>query len=742
VDLLFLVRRAGAAGTDAVLYPLWDLGFDVGHALRTPADCSQMVSADLTAATALLDSRLLLGDEGLFERTRLKAGIKSGGSREMRRWVRKITADVDARRARFGAISHLLEPHIKEGTGGLRDLQACRWVLTCLGKTWQEELSRLRRGKEISRATRFLDRTRNALHAAAGRKTDHLTFEYHSDVATIAVPGQPIDSFFESLHRASHAVIAAWEEVRSVAHETLLPPRRSIRPQKTLSEPALLADQIHSWCRNGGEMPEEIRRTLIEGDRFAVAGAVRRSAVRVLRSRAPLAPLLDELYRLDLLELFAPELEAVAHQVQYDARHAFTTGIHCIETLRALEDLWLGIHETDEPYLTRIAGAVLNPAVVRLAALCHDLGKVSGTDGHAESGAQIARVVAARLDFDAEEADQVSQLVSAHHVVPATAFGGDLGDRGSWVAFAGAGEDASGADALVAMAYADVIATHPRSWSGVWSDWKRDLLLTFRARVQNLETSPAHLSSQTRHAVAARAHGLQGFDEIWDRMPPRQALQVPPDLLASLLILAASLGDRSAQWRVETRQAGMTEILGVVQPLPRVLSSATGALAQLGFDILSLQVHTWADGTAHLWLRAAHLQGPLPPERVTDSLTQAVIGRHRPKGAEPGGIVNTRNEAMPVKTQVLLHPGENPFYSTLQIRGRDRRGFVRDLTHLFEDLGLTVEHALVTTHGPMAQDVFHLKDIFGGRIDGPDKLRALLDGVGRLIEAPSDHGAS
>jgi [protein-PII] uridylyltransferase len=166
-----------------------------------------------------------------------------------------------------------------------------------------------------------------------------------------------------------------------------------------------------------------------------------------------------------------------------------------------------------------------------------------------------------------------------------------------------------------------------------------------------------------------------------------------------------------------------------------VLSSVTGALTRLGFDILTFQAHTWADGTTHLWLRAAHRGESPPEERVAAALTDAVTGRAARTAPATGALHNPRIEAVPVTPRIRVQLGENPFYSVLEVQCRDRPGLVRDLARTFEDLSLTLEYVLVTTHGPAARDVFHLKDIFGGRIEGSDKLKALVDRVSRVTGA-------
>lgn len=722
LDLLFLSARGDApqASVEAVLYPLWDLRFDVGHGLRTPRECARLAEEDLAAATALLDARLLLGDAALLEDARRKAGIRPEGSRETRRWVGRILAEVEARRTRFGEVSHLLEPHIKEGKGGLRDFQASQWILTCLGEDPRGSAAEAR-GDEGARAGyAFLIRARNALHAAAGRKTDHLTFDLHRDVARSVVSGAPVEDFFASLHRASHAVLAAWEELAPAAREAVAPrllPRPRPGPAPTGEH---LVRALETWAEGGDPMPVDLRRAVTRGDPDAVAGSLVDAVAQTLRSRVPLAPLLHELHRLGRLGLVAPEVEAVAHQVHYDARHAFTTGVHCLETLAVFEDLWLGLLEKEEPHLSRIAGGIGRPHVVRLAALCHDLGKGqhAGDEAHAEAGAGISMRIARRLGFEEGDVEAVARLVRHHRALPSIAFGKDLENPASWADARRAAAPPGGLEELVTLAYADLKATNPQGWSGVWSDWKRDLLLTLYARAAAWESD--------RSAVNPARD---------PRVPPLETAQVPPDLLGRLLVLAAALGDRPATWQIDLRPGGLAEILGVAHTSPRLLSSVTGALAGLHFDILSFQIHAWSDGTVHLWLRAAHLEGSPPPEEVATRLTQSLTGELPPFQPRSPALRDPRSEAIPVELRVRLHDGDDPYSSVLEVRCRDRKGLIRDLARIFERQGLTVTYALVTTVGPMAQDIFHVRDIFGGRVAGEDKVRALLAATAQVARA-------
>lgn len=737
VDLLFLARKRGAGGdVDRVLYPLWDLGLEVGHAVRTPRDCAELAD-DLTVATSLLDSRPLLGDGELVDEARRRAGIAPGGSRRTRRWAAELIRDVAARRARFGEVSHLLEPHLKEGRGGLRDFQACRWLLACLGTDPGRWLDEHPARESVGKAVAFVARARSALHGVAGRKTDHLTFEYHQDVAGRVSPSEPLDVFFQDLHRAGHAISTLWEDCERHAARRGRPGRGLRWGREAAAEG--LSVRLIGWARAGGGLPSDVEADLRGASGEVPAADLLRASKEILRSRLPWAPLLRELHRLGRLGAVVPEVEALTHHVQYDARHAFTTGVHCIETLGILEDLWLGGLERDEPHLTRIAGAMLQPVAARVAALCHDLGKAATGNDHAEAGADVVRRVAARLELCAEEAEEAVRLVRVHGRFPAVAFGRDLEDPASWEGLRALAPNPATLDAVVALVYADLRATNPGCWSGVWSEWKRDLLLTAHARAFQDDRDHPGREERLREALRSEASrvGLAAPDALWHRIPPREAAQVPPDLLARLLSLSVQLEDESARWHVAARERTV-EVLGAVRPAPGLYSRLFGALASAGLDVLSFQAHTWSDGVVHLWARA---RGGESLPSAEDLLRR--LGRPGGRGTGTrGALPNPRREATPVAVRVHLLEDAGPFHSVLELQCRDRPGLLSELAAAFEELRVTLEYALVTTDGPAARDVFHVKDIFGGRIDREQKRRALLERVTEIARGPAAIGRS
>ncbi len=735
VDLLFLTERSGTGvDVERVLYPLWDLGFDVGHAVRTPRDCGTLAD-DLTVATALLDARTLIGDEVVLQEAKRKAGIVPGGSRRMRRWAAEVIQDVETRRARFGELSHLLEPHLKEGRGGLRDFHACRWVLACLGEEPAEWLGRHADRESVDRGVAFVSRARNALHGAAGRKTDHLTFEYHKEVSGCMAPGKPTDFFFQELHRAGHAISSLWDDCER--HATLRPAKGRGFPWRKRPRGGDLGEQVLEWARTGGRIPGDLERALRATPSAALAADLVGASKEILRSRLPWAPLLRELHRLGRLGAVAPEVESLTHHVEYDARHAFTTGVHCIEALATLEDLWLGVLERDEPHLTRIAAAMLRPAAARVAALCHDLGKAAPGREHADAGADAVRCLASRMDLSAEETEEAVRLVGGHGKFPALVFSRDLEDPSSWADLRALAPDPSTLDTLVSLVYADLRATNPGTWSGVWSEWKRDLLLTAHSRASEGAPARADRDARTRDAFRAEAArlGLDDVDAVWPRIPLREAAQVPADHLARLISLSGQLGDASERWHIATLGPAV-EVLGAVRAAPGLYSRLFGALASAGLDVLSFQAHTWSDGVVHLWARTRG-EDPLPS--VPDLLGRLESwGRrgHR-TGASRPVLANPRREATPVAVRVSLSEEANPFHSVLEFRCRDRPGLLAEVVRALEELGITLEYALVTTDGPAARDVFHVKDIFGGRIDREQKRRALLGRITEIAGGPA-----
>lgn len=723
IDLLFLVERHGKdlPSVDAVLYPLWDYGFEVGHAIRTPAECRDLAREDLTAATALLESRCLVGDEMLLDTARRRSGIAPEGTKESRRWVSRIVAEVNRRREHMGEISLLLEPHVKEGKGGLRDFQASRWVLECLGVDPARGIAALPRGEEAASSYQFLSQVRNVLHVVAGRKTDHFTFDFHRDVAAFFCPGDPIETFFARLHAAGHRISSLWDEAVLASQEA---PVRSFPWSRPLADPTAgeLERELEQWCRAGGSLAPRVRRALPKLGDHGARDVLVPLAGRLLRSRAPLAPLLHELDRCGKLGAVLPELEAVVHHVRYDARHAYTTGVHCLEALAAVENLWFGLQEKEEPALTRVASRLDQPHVVRLAALCHDFGLDAGPQGHEESGSHVGRSVALRFGFTADEAEAVATLIREHSSLPTIALGSDLESPASWEKARRAAAPPASLDALLVLAYADLSATRPRGAGSAWSEWTRDLVLTLCARADACGAGSGACDNVRVPPTAAAG------------APRREFSQVPPDLLQRLLSLAAGLGERSSVWEVAFRTQNFVEILGVAHGSPRVLSSTTGVLSALRLDILSIQVHRWRDGTVHLWIRASSSDAPPPTAAIAERLEAVASGAQALPRRSRSALGNPREEAVPVEVRVGLFDGDDPYHSVLDVQCKDRRGLLYDLARVFESLGISVVYALVTTAGPVARDVFHLQDIFGCRIEGEEKVKTLVERVRTAVQ--------
>lgn len=734
VDLLFLTaKRSRDVDVDSVLYPLWDLDLEVGHALRTPKDCGIIAAEDLTAATAIMDSRLIIGDGELFSAARKKAGTLKPGGRAARRWIEQIGENVQNRHERFGSICSLLEPHLKEGKGGLRDLQACRWVFACQGESAEDFFRERSCAKELAEAEGFIFRARNALHVAAGRKTDHLTFEYHDETASAVMPDEPIGKFFESLHRASHKIASVWKDVAEIAK---FPKNRSVfgeSPSPVKLDEESISGGLLKCCNMGAVFPTWLSKWIREAAPDCASRVVLSCAGRAFASNAPLHPFLLELHRLDKLSLFSPDLAAVVHQVNYDARHAFTTGIHCMEALKTVEELLLGFHGGEESYLTGLAASLPRPGAVRLSALCHDLGKINGVAGHAEASGPMVLKLARDLGFDVMAAEFAVHLVSSHHLITGIAFGDDLENPDSWQKAMDGAKTIEALDALAVLSHADLKSVNPLEWTGVWTSWKRDLLVCLHSRARAMAEGMNSCETQSRKSSSATPD-VEISQDFYEQMPVREADHVPPKLLAKLLELHKKMNDVPAAWHLDARSKGITEILGVIHSMPKVLSSITGFLAQRGFNILSVQLHSWPDGILHVWMRAAHPREGSADSDLTEGLTRSVTGEIDTRPMAGNALPNARNDALPVQTRVRFLPSESPFYTSLEVRCRDRSGLLRDLTCVFEELAVTVEHALVTTHGPMAQDVFQLKDIFGRKIDSAAKKRAILQRVEKAIE--------
>jgi [protein-PII] uridylyltransferase len=743
VDLL-LLHRGGepeelAALAERLLYPLWDAGFAVGHGVRTAAECVALAAERLDATTAMLDGRWLAGDEVVWDETH--RALVDGLREEPRAFAERLRVDAQARAERFGHVSHLLEPDLKEGGGGLRDAQALGWIAIALGEEPGARstdttdapgaldalgLERSAERRAVNDAYEFLLRVRSALHLETGRRSDRLLLEQQPGIARwmgfADEPGLPaVDGLMRQVFEHARQI----EHVRMSVFDRYLRGGSEARAVEATPEGVLLT--LAEVARERGVVPPQTLDA-IEAARIpepiAWTDAVRDAFLGLLREGAAGAEMLEVLDRVDLLRRYVPEWALVRCRPQRDPYHRFPVDVHLLRTFAGLAGL------LDDPGSDAVSaeavGLVRDRDGVLLGALLHDIGK-TGEGGHVAVGREMAARALGRMRLPTATRDLAHFMVSEHLLLPDTATRRDLEDDDLVHDVASRVGDPEHLAALYLLAVADARATGPAAWT----PWRATLIRELVAKVERvLERGEA--GPETAVRLAERADALRSLlpdlseDDLQRfllRMPRSYLLTVPLEQIAKHVPLIerplAALDVRTLAGegaRPETHRLTV-----VAADRPGLLSLIAGALSLTGLSILTAQVFTTEDGAA---LDVFEVEGAFEAEiseerwrEFRTTLRKAIEGRlaldHRVE-AKRRYYPPPRHE---IPVEVEVHPDASDFFTVVEVGASDRIGLLYDITRTFAELRLDVHLAKVATYGARVVDAFYVRDVLGRKLD-------------------------
>ena len=729
-------RRADAVKdlAERLFYPLWDSGFAVGHAVRGVRECQRVAAERLDAATAMLDARLLAGDPSLFRA--MRDVVLRTLRRDTAGSVRRLRRAVDERRETFGSVSHLLEPDLKEGAGGLRDVHTVGWtslVVTGDGLGAVEDVGLLRRSERTSLedAEEFLVRVRSALHLETGKKTDKLHLEHQPWLATalgfedepgLTAPDALMRAVFEHARRVEHVRDAVFDRVLhgarddgSAVEET---PAGLIAlfAEAARGEPPSTAalDRIESIA-----LPEEIEWT----------PQMRSSFLAILRAGEGGARALEAMDLSGVLSRFVPEWEAVRCRPQRDPFHRYTVDVHLLQTLIEAARLLQG--RTDDPLAARATAALRDHDALLLGALLHDVGK-QGRGDHVTIGTHVAASVLDRIGVDEATRSLVEFLVQEHLLLVDTATRRDLEDENLILDVAARVGDPERLAALYLLTVADAAATGPHAWT----PWRAALVHDLVAKVQHvLERGDMGKESAVRlaerSAVIRRllaGEDPAAADRFLETMPRGYLLTVLPErAIRHFHLVQPPPGSLDVRTQAEPgARAGTYGLTVVAHDRPGLLSRIAGALALSGLSILAAQVFTTEEGVA---VDLFEVEGAFEEHvdedrwrRFRQTLRKALEGRlsleYRVKekrsfypetGLDVPVSVNTDNAA-------------SDFYTVIEVGAADRVGLLFDITRTLFELQLDVHVAKVSTYGGRVVDAFYVRDVVGRKVEDAEHV--------------------
>jgi len=691
VLLLHADRRDVGALADRIWYPVWDEGLKLGHAVRTPREALALAADDLDTATSLLEVRHLAGAEDLTEV--LAARALAQWQKRAKRWLGELDRRVQARHDKSGEVAFLLEPDLKEGRGGLRDVHALRWAEAARSLLWQGD------DPALGAAYETLLSARVELHRRTGRRGDTLRLEEQDAVAE-ALAYESADALMHDVASAARTIAwrsdDAWARIDSALRGPIGFRGRRDRP---LSPGVVLRDgEVHLRTdADPGVDPGLLLRAAAAAagadtrihraslDRLTAEAAplpepwpddLRGVFVDLLLAGASAIPVIEALDQLGLWARVLPEWEAVRSKPQRNAYHRFTVDRHLMEAAANAAEL---VARTERPDLL-VVGTLL-----------HDIGKGYPGD-HTDVGVELLTAIGPRMGFPPADVEVLQAMVRHHLLLPDVATRRDLDDPATLDHVAAAVGDPLTLGLLAALTEADSLATGPAAWGR----WKAELVRELTARV---------------------GHLLRGG------APEEVQVDFPDEAQLALL--------RAGQQVLR----GDGDVLTLVAPdRPGLFSRVTGVLALHGLGVLDAAV-TSLDGMALEVLRVESSFGPtISWDKVVADLDKVLEGRLALEArlAERARVYGARPSARPAQAPPRIHIDNDASLAAtvVEVHAPDSIGVLYRITRALAELQIDIVSAKVQTLGERVVDAFYVRRATGGKLDDPALLveveRALL----------------
>lgn len=790
IDIMFLhdgslPQETVEAFAQKLLYILWDLRLDVGYSVRTPADCIEMAASDTTVKTALIDSRFLAGHPPLFETLR-KTVFKQILTKASDSFIKEKMAEMKRRRAKYGATIYLLEPNIKEGEGGLRDLQTALWVarvkykfdepreLVMKGILSEEEL------EVYHNALDHLWRMRNELHFFTSRKSDQMNFDLqvhmaaflgYKDRGRVLAVEDFMRDYYRHAARVEHFASTlvsrcVWRDEgslkvlgyfvrRPVGEGCFVLKGELIIPDESVVEknPAVLMHIFELAQKHGVKLNIRVkwlvRRSLhLVNDKFRRSRTVNQAFLNILRNDKGVADTLRLMHHLEFLNEFIPEFEHIYCKVQHDLYHIYTVDIHTLFAVEQIEKILNGESRAELPLPCAVARQIGKRELLILSVMFHDIGKGEG-GGHAEKGAAMVPTIARRMGLSKEDSERLEFLVRQHLLFAHIAQRRDLSDEKMILQFARQMITSENLKMLYLLTVADVRAVG----SDVWTTWKASLLNELYEKSFNIlergDFKPEAGSERAR-TIRRKVREMVEYDipatvarEELRALPVRYLLSTPLDTIAGHLRLLVRLDatDLVVQVRHEPEHGYSTIIICTIDT-HGLFSMITGVMAANGMNILGAQINTSKKGKVLDILQVNTPQGFLVTDenrwhKVEEDLRQALHGtvsvadlvesRHRP-------TLLTAKPAPRVPTRVEIDNEVSDEYTVIDIYAHDKVGLLYLITSTLNRLGLYIGVSKISTKVDQVADVFYVKDIFGHKITAQEKLEEIRTTLATAID--------
>ena len=778
IDLLFLhpykLTAWGESVVEYILYLLWDAGFKVGHATRSIDQCIKLSKEDMTIRTATLDARLILGDKVLFGdlQKRFAGEVLAGTERE---FIDAKFAERDERHKRSGTSRYRVEPNIKDGKGGLRDLHTLHWLaryihgvdptagIASVAVFTSDEFHTFRKCED------FLWTIRCHLHFLTGRPDERLSFDVQptmaerlgytehggliaverfmkhyflvakdvGDLTGILCSALEVQQLKSSPGLQDLINPANWRRRRKLAKETdfrVEDGRLNIADEDVFQRDPVNLIRLFSHAEQYGMAfhPDAVRllrrsARLVDNDLRTNAEA-NRIFLELLSAKVNPEGALRRMNEAGVLGWFIPEFGHVVSMMQFNMYHHYTVDEHLLRTVGVLSAIDRGLEGEGHPLATQIIGEIKHKRALYVAAFLHDIGKGRDED-HSILGAQIAADLCPRLGLTDEETETVVWLVREHLTMSNTAQSRDISDPQTIRDFVDVVGTLERLKLLLILTVIDIRAVGPGTWNG----WKGQLLRTLYYECEQLiDGDHAEISDVDRVAEAKREFMAalpetsakdqtyfidEQYDDYWLRTDtPRQITH------ANLMLDVRDTGKQFAYNFASDEFTASTELTVLAPNHPHLLAMFAGACAAAGADIAGAQISTTRGGIAldtFLLVREFKLESDEErrAQGIADTIEKLMRGEvyfsdlNKRMGKPKGQLA-----AFNVEPEVNIDNSLSEQFTVIEVAGRDRPGLLYELTSALSDLNLDITSAHIATFGEKAVDAFYVTDLINKKI--------------------------
>src|SRR6187455_237377 len=800
IDLLFLLPYKqtawGESIAEAILYCLWDLGLKVGHATRSVDECIRQAKADMTIRTAILEARFLLGDRKLFDElaTRFDKDIVRNTAPQ---FVAAKLAEREDRVRRSGQSRYLVEPNVKDGKGGLRDLHTLFWIAKYVYRV-REPDELIKSGvfdkqeyQLFRRCEDFLWSVRCHMHFLMGRAEERLSFDIQRAIAVrlgyTEHPGlQDVERFMkhyfliakdvgdltailcaelEDSHAKSVPVLSrVMERFRPVKRRKLAESDDFIvdknrillaHPNGFKRDPVNLIRifhlaQKHNLAFHPDGMRAITRSLKLVDAKLRENKEANRLFLEILTSKNDPETVLRRMNEAGVLGRFVPAFGKIVAMMQFNMYHHYTVDEHLLRCIGVLAEIERG-SSNESPLANELIHKILpeHRELLYVTLFLHDIAKGRPED-HSIAGARVARRFCPRMGFSAADTDTVAWLIENHLVMSSVAQSRDLSDRKTIENFAATVQSAERLKLLTILTTADIRAVGP----GVWNGWKAQLIRTLYYetepvltggfsevnRAQRVSMAQAELRDALKDWPAERidAYIARHYPAYWLKV------DVPHRVVHARFVQATEdAGKAIATTFALDATRGVTELTVLAPDHPWLLSTLAGACAATGANIVDAQIFTTTDGRVLDTISVSREFDQDDDEvrrgaRIADTIEKALSGTLKlPEVVARRSASKGRLKAFAIEPEVTINNQWSNRYTVIEVTGLDRPGLLYELTATLSKLSLNITSAHVATFGERVVDVFYVTDLLGAKIASPTREMAIKRSLLQLF-APAE----